>query len=286
MKQDQKTQESIVALLTRIYMDIAEIEQEFNLIVGEGDFRPRIEYFHDAIRAFSAQEAASREAGGRLAVELLAYDLSCLRYVQSVPLGTFKPQGGAFSPSTDMLRAGGVGQELASLPRRPDRATRERLVELYKNYAVMFAALLKPFADADYQDRVDELNQDVQEINAIIAEIEKLSQGKGSVNTAAAIANQVENADLHRLLIAFLQEKRFKSPSDTEKLNGALKQENKKKDKQIKIIEDAHMNYALGQLGVYEESKDLLKKMAGQGVNLVGKFVEASIAETRRSMGR
>ena len=286
MKQDQKTQESIVALLTRIYMDIADIEQEFNLIVGEGDFRPRIEYFHDAIRAFTTGDTASRETGGRLAVELLAFDLSCLRYIQSVPLGAITPSGGALSPGADVLRTGGMGTELAAAPKRADRATRERICELYQHYAVMFAALLKPFADSDYNDRVDELNQDVGDLQAIIDQIEKLSQGQGNANAAAAIANQVENEDLHRLLMAFLQEKRYKSPSDSEKLCGALKGEIKKKDNAIKKIDDAHMNYALAQLGVYESSKDMLKKMAGQGVNLVGKFVEASIADTKRSMGR
>lgn len=30
----------------------------------------------------------------------------------------------------------------------------------------------------------------------------------------------------------------------------------------------------------------MVKKLAGQGMNLVGKFVEASIAETKREMGR
>ena len=280
MKQDAKTQESIVALLARIYEDILDIEQEFNLIVGQGDFRPRIEYFHDAIRAFTAQET------DRLTIELLAYDLASLRYIQGLPGASFKPGGDSLSASSDVLK-GGMGQDLAPPPKRLDRKARERLAELYQHYAVMFAALLKPFADNDYQDRTDTLNQDAQELNAIIHEIEKLSQGRGgSVDTAAALANQIDNPELNRLLLAFLREKRFKSPSDSEKLTAALKGEVKKKDKNIKAIEEAHMNYALSQLGVYEASKDLLKKMAGQGVNLVGKFVEASVADTKRSMGR
>ena len=46
------------------------------------------------------------------------------------------------------------------------------------------------------------------------------------------------------------------------------------------------MNYALAQLGIFEGSKDLLKKMASQGMNLVGKFVENAMAESRKDIGR
>ncbi len=46
MKLSPAEQESIIALLTRIYTDIRDIEEEFQLLAGGSDFRPRIEYFH------------------------------------------------------------------------------------------------------------------------------------------------------------------------------------------------------------------------------------------------
>ena len=61
----QTDQESIAQLLTRIYRDIFAIEEEFELLVGVDDFRPRIDYFHDAIRAFTSQDAAALRPGGR-----------------------------------------------------------------------------------------------------------------------------------------------------------------------------------------------------------------------------
>ncbi|MBV8940078.1 MAG: hypothetical protein JO089_09620, partial [Alphaproteobacteria bacterium] len=37
----------IVDLLTGLYVEIRDLETEYGLRLGEGDFRPRIEYFHD-----------------------------------------------------------------------------------------------------------------------------------------------------------------------------------------------------------------------------------------------
>lgn len=285
MKLSPKDQEALLAIVARIYTDLVAIEEEFKLLVGGGDFRPRIEYFHDAMRAYTSEDPKHRETGGRLNVELLAYDLACLRYIQSMPLSSFTPHAQAGSPTTDVISMGD-GQALASRQHRPDRNTRERIAELYQNYAVLFSALLKPFADNDYHDRIDDLQHENGEMKQLMEQIAKLAAGKGSANEAANIANHLDSDDLRRLILAFLQEKRYKSRSDCDKLTGALKDQVNKKTKSIKAIEEAHMNYALSQLALYEGSKDMLKKMAGQGMNIVGKFVESSIAATRSELGR
>lgn len=283
MKLSDKEQEQLIGLLTRLYDEIGSIEDEYKLFIGEGDFRPRIEYFHDAIRDYSAQNASAREEGGRLTVEWLAYDMQCLRYLQSMPLSPFTPKGGLQSASSEMVP---LDHKLVAKAKRPDRTTKERLIELYQNYAVLFAALLKPIADFDYHERVDELNNDVKDINAIIQQFEGLLAGKKNINTIAQLAHHLEDEQLQGEVIAFLQKKAAKTTENIKKMIGYLKTHTKKKDKHIKTIEDAHLNYALAQLAVFEASRDLLKKMAGQGMNLVGKFVENSIADTKRDMGR
>lgn len=283
MKLSAKDQESIVSLLTRIYMDILAIEEEYQMLVGDGDFRPRIEYFHDAVRAFTSGEEDSKGGSGRLAVELLAYDLSCLRYIQEMPLSPFKPHGGIMSPRTDIMTA---GPGVSVPPKRPGRDTRQRLTELYEHYAVLFAALLKPFADKDFNARLEDMNQDVQDLSALAQQMEALADGKGSIEAITAAIQHLEDEGLRQALLAFLQQQKHKDKGNLKKLVAFLKQQVKSKDGQIASIESAHMNYALNQLGIFENSKDMLKKMAMQGTNLVGKFVEASLAETRREIGR
>ena len=83
-----------------------------------------------------------------------------------------------------------------------------------------------------------------------------------------------------------MQQQKFAKKDNLTKLMQFLKGHAKDKDKEIAAIEEAHMNYVMSQLGVFEGSKELLKKMAAQGMNLVGKFVENAIADSKREMGR
>lgn len=275
MKVNSKDQESIVALLTEIYLEIVEIEEKFKLIAGGGDMRPRIDYFHDAVRAFTS--------GGthhpRLRVELLAYDLQCLRYIERMPLAPFREGGENRSPSQEVMT---LDADLTTTGNRPDRKIRTRISELYQHYAVMFAALLKPAADHDFQERTETLNNDARDVQAIIQQFET----KIDVNIIAKLTQHLDEGELRVILTTFLQQKRQQNKDDVKKLTGHLKNHIKQKDIQIQSIDKAHLGFATTQLAIFEDSKDLLKKLATQGMNLVGKFVEASVADTKQQMGR
>lgn len=275
MKNNTPEQEAIIAMLTRIYSDVLPIEEQFGLITGGGDVRPRIDYFHDAIRAFTAGNTGNP----RLGIELLAYDLQCLRYIIKMPLSPFKQGGESLSPSHNMMT---TDSNIMPTGNRPNRETKARLIELYQNYAVMFAALLKPTADHDYKDCSETLNNEAEDIHALIHQFE----GKLDANIIAGLAQNLEEHELRIIIMHFLHQQKHKNKDDVKKLVSHLKNHLKNKDKSLKTIDHAHGNFAMAQLGIYEESKDMLKKLASQGMNLVGKFVESSMAETRKQMGR
>ncbi len=279
MKMSTAEQESIVGLLTRIYIEISEIEAQYQLLAGGGDFRPRIEHFHDAVRAFSAGTDDER-----LSVELLAYDLSCLRYLVGMPLASFKPDSPDLSPRSDVVVVDDSG--LTVKRGRPDRVVKERISELYQNYAVLFAALLKQNADRDYQDRIDSLNQDVEDLHKLSASIQAMVGDFKNLPKVMAAIQHLDEDDLRQQLLNFMQQQKYTKKDNLKKLMDFLKGHAGSKDSAIAGIEDAHLNYVMAQLGIYENSKDTLKKMAAQGMNLVGKFVENAIAESRREMGR
>lgn len=276
MKLKPEEQQELTKLLTRIYNDIAEIETQFDLRTGEGDMRVRIEYFHDAIRAFFAGGDSTR-----LTVELLAYDVKCLRYIQQNPFAPFMPQGGVKSASVDVTSH---NDSVLPKTKRPGRAVRQQLTELYQHYAVLFAALLKQHADDDFEERTHHLNEDVKDIHRVMQQMEnfKVSDLEALLN---AVAN-VEDTQLRGELTAFINAGKVKSPAELKKLIGYLKTRKKQKDEKLANIDEAHMEYATGQLALYETSKNLLKSLAERGMNLVGKFVENSIAQTRQQMGR
>lgn len=278
MKFSPSQQQSIVDLLTRLYFDICAIETPHNLLVGGGDFRPRIEYFHDAVRAFTADNFAI------LTVERLAYDLKCLHYLQSMPLSAFTPHGGALSPRTDLVAK--APNSLAVKPGRPDRATKEKLAEYYQHYAILFSALLKTAADADLRERTDASFQDAGTLAALAQHFEALAAGKGSLQAIANTIHHLEDDALRQELRAFLEQGKHKKTPEVKKLLASIKTKSKQKDKSARAVESAHMDYCVAQLGIYEEGKDAVKKMAAAGMNLVGQFVESAIQETRREMGR
>jgi len=285
MKLSPQEQEQLIALMTRIYMDLHGIESEHNLLAGEGDYRPRIEHFHDAVRALSSQDAAHLEPGGRLSVELLAYDLSALRYLQTMPLASLKPHGGVgTSPGTApvAVRDG----DLIVKSKRPSRQVRERICELYQHYAVLFAAMMKPLADRDYLDRVDTLNQDVKDLHGLVDQLNKMAAGKGSLNHVVSAVQHLEDDSLRHELMEFMRADKYKKKDNLIKLVAFLKSHMGKLDQQIAGIDAAHMNYVMAQLGIFEGSRDMLKKLAAQGMNLVGKFVQNAVAESKRDLGR
>lgn len=275
MNNQSKDQQAIIGLLTEIYLELAGVEQRFKLIAGKGDMRPRIDYFHDAIRAFTD----GGQYHPRLSVENLSYDMRCLRYIEKMPLSSFRADEDNSSPTQEVMNMEG---NLISTIDNADRPTRARISELYQHYAIMFSALLKPTADRDFKERTSILNNEASDVSQIIGEFE----GKADVKNITKLAQKVEQKELRIIVATFIQQKKHKNSEDVKKLLGHLKKYVKQQDAKIKAIDKAHMEFATSQLAVFEESKDILKNLAEKGTNLVGKFVEASVADTKRQMGR
>ncbi|MFO0109587.1 MAG: hypothetical protein ACK52W_03515, partial [Alphaproteobacteria bacterium] len=86
MARPEREQDAILTLMQGKYEHILPIEAEWGIRFEEGDMRPRIEHFHDAVRALTSG-ADIFDKASRLSVEHLAYDLSQLRQIQSRPVG-------------------------------------------------------------------------------------------------------------------------------------------------------------------------------------------------------
>lgn len=264
----------IIEILTRLYHDIREIEDAYSLRVGGSDFRTRIDYFHDAVRALVS---GSPEA--RLSVEMLAYDVSAMRYVQAMPLSPL--QANAAPPAREIRPSPTTGLPAAPAP---TRAVKQRLKELYQHYALLFSALLKPYADEDYHAREDELNHDVGELAAVKQKLEAYASGKGTLAALTQAVNHLEDSEMRQMIDALLRKKAGKP--ELKKAAEALKARMGGKDKEIAAIGKAHLNYGMAQLGIYEEGKDTVKSMAMRGMNLAGQFVENAMRQAAREMGR
>ncbi len=273
MKANKAAQQALITLLNGIYNEIRPIEEKLSLRLDGSDFRPRIEYFHDAVRALTSGAKAEQ----RLSVEFLAYDVAMLRSIQANPLLVPK-ETRKLSPGTDMV-AGTAFEGHAGTGE-----IKSRLSELYKNYSVLFVALLSEKADHDYESKVNECNDEVKGLAAVEREAKK-AMGKSSGIDIETII--YENMDDPALIQKFLNQfgnkrKGILADEAVKKLSDMMKSA----DKRIKKAEEAHFTFVTGQLAIYEMAKDVVKKMAMSGLNIVGSFVESAVREATRGGGR
>lgn len=268
-----ENRQALVNILLRYWGEILAIEEEYGLLVGQGDHRPRIEFFHDAIRAYTT-ESKTDEEQARLSAERLAHDVRCLHYLSHQPLSSITHQQD-LSPHTALV-PGGPG--LIEQKKKPGRETKEQLRELYGKYGVLFSALMRTTVENDVLDRSEDINQQIEEINQLIHALEE-----GETGLANNIVAHLSDDKLRHELQTILPTLKGKNPGG---LIAKLKGDISRKDKAVKAVDGAHLQYSSAQLALYEESRDMLKQMAGKGMNLVGQFVEYALRQSERDRGR
>ncbi len=259
--------EAILSILQQHYQAISLIETAWDIRFREGDMRPRIDYFHDAVRALTAGDDRF-SAGSRLSVEHLAYDLSQLRQAQARPITRI---GGnpiaAVATMDDVARGGG-----------PDRTTRQQLIQLYKDYTVLFVALFAPVADDNFQLRSEEVDQSVADMALIEQVLQQLASGAISQGQAEMMLEGVEQDGLRESTLKALRGTKIRA-AERDAMLGKLKQAEAKLNQEKHTIDKAHLSYVTGQLAVYEDGRDTVKRLAAQGLNLAGKFVENAMSQ-------
>lgn len=265
MRANPQEQQAILTLITRIYEEIRVVELEHHIYVSAKDVRARIEYFHDAVRAFVTGDARAMEPGGRLSLEFLAYDIASIRHIAADPL-----QGITITP-------------------RPNPATYSRLrhdlADMYKSYGVIFAALLTETADRNYQDKLTDLNAQVEHLAYIQQIIEQLALGKLPISQVMEEVEALGDAELTEKVKRMIQEKTTRERMMQASIH-RVKMMMQSCDTLIAQLETTHMSYLASQLYVYEEAKSTVKKLAAQGLNVAGKFVESSVQQAQRGVGR
>ena len=269
-----QSQVAIVELMSGKYGQILAIETQWGIRLFEGDMRPRIEHFHDAVRALTSGSADLHEKHSRLSVEHLAYDLSLLRQVQNKPIGLIN-RATEKSTSSALVKQGDAG---ASVPKMPPSGVRMELAALYRAYMVFFAALFAEVADRNYFSRSDVIDETVSDIATIEDVLNQLIAGQMDVQQAMHELMHVERDDLRERLQAMLARKGL-SAREKQEAKELLGRIERGLDKEKRDLDAAHMNYRTGQLAVYEDSKDIVKQLASQGLNLAGKFVENAMAK-------
>ncbi len=281
MKPTREQQQALLGLITRIYQEIRSLEEAGGIMARPEDFRPRIEYFHDAIRAFAQGAGDGFDRTGRLSVESLANDIVMLRQIREKPLVRHPELNIRLMPGRQVAPP-------ASLPAqgtaRVDMAVIAALAEGYAHYALIFAALLSYPAERNFMNRTGECNNQLDMVHDLM-ENARGRQNEAQVNEEAALAGITDPELRQRLVAALAAAKKSKRASGTE-LFAAARQVKDDVNKTMQKIDAQHMRFASSQLIIYQDAQKLVKKMAAQGMNIVGDYVEKAVREAERGGGR
>lgn len=268
MQSGSNPKDALVPLLSELYQRIYQAEAEIGLWAGEHDHRPRIERFHDAVRAYTSGMSAY-SSGGRLALEQLAWDISMLRTIQSNPL-TPMPKSQRKSANTGLAvrKNNAVGNQ--GNPRAAAAAHKQQLAMDYRNYAVMFAALLAETADINHQSRMDDMDAVVEELANLRASI----TGK-SVNLHQLAAEKIYDPQLLSEIQRLLPSGTIGTGEALAAINHLLRKTDADQDK----LDKAHISWLSGQLAMYEQGKEVVQELMRQGMNLAGRFLQDTMGK-------
>ena len=271
----QSPKDALVQLMHQHYETILPIEAEWQIRFSEGDMRPRIEHFHDAVRAYTSGSADLYEKNSRLSVEHLAYDLSQLRHIQEKPVGAMHAANAAVDATGQAL----VKQGQAPTPGKlPPARLRAELAAQYKNYTVFFAALFAEQADMNFKTRQDMLDATVGDLHMVEEMLNQIISGALNNQEALQESYHIEHDQLRERIQQMLSSNQLITAADRDQVVGMLSGIEQGLQHEQAALDTAHTNYVTGQLMVYEEGKDLMKKMLASGLNLAGKFLENAMS--------
>lgn len=274
---------AVMALMGEHYTHIREIERVWGIRFSEQDLRPRIEHFHDAVRALTSGSEDPYNKHARLSVEYLAYDLAQLRLIQTKPLGSINFSNSA--PPTGQENALVNKSQISSQGHLPDQKTRRELVTLYTHYTLLFAALFAPTAEDGFRVRSEQAESQIEDMAIIEQTLKQLIAGSMSTKQAQDALIHVDRDDVREALMTILSKGKI-SPSDMTQAQSMVTTIKQGLSKEKKAVEQAHTHYTMAQLAIYEASRDMVKQMAAKGLNLAGKFLENATRAAGQSRGR
>jgi hypothetical protein len=270
--------QSLLPLMHGKYVQIRELEIQYHIFGHEGDYRPRIEYFHDAVRALGGDEDDGQTKHSRLAAERLAYDIEMLRYISARP-ATAGRGDHHFSTGDALVAEGMQGRES-----RMDRQIKQELGQHYKDYTVYFAAVMVDFMEDNILSRKEESDLLIQDCYNLESLLTDLAKGSIDVTMMMKAASQLEHDGLRHKIQSMLAQ----GVPDKQQLTNAVafvqSARNQIKAEMVEM-DKAGMRFVSSQLMVYEQSRDMVKKMAAQGMNIAGKHTAQTIGDHDKGRG-
>lgn len=277
MYHESVSKDSLIPLLVKLYEEIREIEIEHDLWAGRDDFRPRIERFHDAIRAYTSG-VSPYEKGSRLRIEYLAKDLEMLRTIQMNPMAKFPGTERGMAGKDVMFRANIATGSEGGDKRRSARGVRSELAGRYQQYAVMFAALLAETADMNHQERMEDRDLIIEELE----NLKHAAQGLSSMDLRHLAGEVITDPELAALIASMMPEGVLAKATAEHRISYAQN----RIDMQQKKLEEAHIVWLSNQRALYHDGREVVTQLMQHGLNMAGKFLQQAMTQGMGGHGR
>jgi hypothetical protein len=272
-------QQALLSLIHGKYAQIRDIETQYQIFGHEGDYRPRIEYYHDALRALGSGTDDGLTKHSRLSAEHLAYDIEMLRLISARPTTAGRGEQ-HYSVSDALVPTGMHGEEF-----RPDRQAKQDLGKHYKDYTVYFSAIMVDYMEDNIKARKEESDILIQDCHNLEGLLTQLANGIIDAATMVKAANQLEHDGLRRKILTMLSQG---TPSKKDLMGavGFVQNARHQIKEEMTALDQAGMRFASSQLMVYEQARDMVKSMASQGMNIAGKHTAQTVDSSKGRGGR
>jgi len=132
----------------------------------------------------------------------------------------------------------------------------------------------------NFQSRKGEVDAAVEDVALIEEVLEQLASGKMSRERAMHALDQVEHDGLRERIMQAVGSRTIRH-AEQEALSSQLQAFEQRIETEKNTIDKAHTHYVTAQLAIYEGSRDTVKRLAAQGLNIAGKFVESALAQAK-----
>lgn len=272
-----KEQQQLLDIMRASYHEIYVIEEALNMRVGQKDSRVRVDYFFDAPRALTDETLPLEFRRQRLSVEWLAYDATAIRYLEHRPTAALQPNDLHYAASTQLIV---MDSAVPTKAREASSEDKRQLKHHYLRFGVMFVALFKPFADRDHRDKQEEMEEQLSVLAELEKNVEALALGQKSKRDVLQLLKMVEDPKLKAKLELLLADSRYKHPDAMREAMSVAGDGMYQQDMALQTMEKAHMEFLSAQLGLYDQGKQIVKQLAGQGLNVAGEHLDQALAQS------
>lgn len=175
-----------------------------------------------------------------------------------------------------------------------DAVESQRLSTAYARYVVMYAALLAETVDHNYKDLLSDLEdlvQDAYQLEQLIEEMDRQQEEPQlDMEELKRMLQYIDNPELTEAILALLMEEERRKQLASEEAIHAAQQIQSSTNKEIEKLEKQHFAFCASRLALYEQSQDIVKGLAAQGLNIAGQFTQVATdraaARERDTQGR